>query len=120
MTMTSNILAPGLVATSFGTVNYFNEANIIPTNASIRVTKTISISGSTTYYLTSDETITGNPLFNTVLFCQAVIFGNPGVILSAFVEVNSNTEVNIYVYDQSGSYGASIDVQLLIIGESAV
>ena len=92
--------------------------NTIPIDKGcVRILPTVPVTGTQQIFLTDDGTGSGVPLFSKLTVATGVIYGDPGLMLSLSILVNSNIDIVIFVYDSSGLYGASIDVSLSLFGE---
>lgn len=115
-----NINSPSLPPIQGGNVTFINKGDANASPVVMRAYQQLTVSGSAVFYLTTDGTPSGAPLFIQKYFLAATPMNSPGLALSVYVVEVSNTEIEIQIYDNSGLYIGSIDVQLLVIGESAV
>ena len=114
----NNILGVSEVNLPAKDVIYPNYDVMPQSDLYIRVLDTISVTGLAQVFLTNDGTALGNPLFSSINSVTVNIKGDPGVLLGVSCEIISATEINVYIYDSVGQYGASIDVSLVVIGRT--
>lgn len=121
MTTAGNIFAPSLLVVEKPAPLYsgFTPTDIIP-NGGVRALQNISITGSGSVYITDDRSAVGVPLFSNIYFVSATVDGDSTEVLSVSISISNNFEIVAYVYDQSGLHGSAVDINILIIGESAV
>jgi len=111
---TDNILSPSAILIPGGTQVYGGLTNI-PVDAQIRVIDTQVTGGGQTLYLTDDGTSGGTPLYTSIMSAQVQIL-TTGQLLGSAVQIQSNYEVFVEIYDANGIYGSAVDVTVVIIG----